>query len=123
MTATEFRPPKNPDFDAATAAEAIAMNLAMPTISTLKAGALAKELKKLPATAHHANEIIKIIDCEEPNLTDLREALLEQCRELTEAKHLHPGAIGKQIIGDLANRCLDTAMTCTKAIQGSSTDQ
>ena len=123
MATTAFRPPKNQDFDAAAAAEAITLNLAMPAITALKAGALAKELKRLPATTNHANEIIKIIDCEEPNLTDLREALLEQCRELTEAKHLHPAAIGKQIIGDLADRCLDTAMTCAKAIQGSSTNQ
>ena len=123
LPATAFRPPDNRDFDAAAAAENIAMNLAMPVVAALKAGSLAKDLNKLPATTSQANEIIKIIDCEEPNLTDLRKALLEQCRELTEAKQTHPGAIGKRTIGELADRCLDIAVDCKKAIQRASADQ
>ena len=99
------------------------MKTAMPAIATLKAGSLAKDLNRMPATTTQANQIIMIIDCAEPNLANLREALLEQCRELTEAKQKQPSNISKRALGNLADRCLDIAVDCAKAIEACSTVQ
>ena len=123
MPTTTRTPPNSASFDAAAAAEAIAMNVAMPALAILKAGALAKDLKRLPATTNQADQIIMIVDCAKPDLVNLRETLLEQCRELTKAKQSQPGNTSKRALGGLADRCLDIAVDCAKAIKGYSTDQ
>ena len=111
MTTTANRPPETAEITAAEAA-------VMPTIAALKAGALALELKQLPAPTSHADRITEICDCREPDMDALRQALLEQCHELTEAKARQHSANARQTVGSYADRCLDAAMACARAIGG-----
>ena len=106
------------DFDAAKAAEDIAMSHAMPVIAAMKAGALALKLKRLPAPTSQADHIMTIVDAPEPNLNELRDALLEQCRELNGAKQRHTSQNSQRALGDFADQCLDLAMECGRVITG-----
>ena len=106
------------DFDAAKAAEDIAMNHAMPVIAAMKAGALALKLKSLPATTSQADRIMAIVDGPEPDLNELRDALLEQCRELNAARQRHTSRNSQETLGDFADRCLDLAVECGRVTTG-----
>ena len=112
---TANRPPETAEI---TAAEAAVMQRAMPTMAALKAGALALELKQLPAPTSHSDRIAEICDCREPDMDELRQGLLEQCRELTEAKARQHSVNARQTVGSYADRCLDAAMACARAIGG-----
>lgn len=117
MTTTTFEPSGNHDFGAVAAAEAVVNNITLPSMAAMKAEALASDLSRLPATTNHAARITEICSQPQPNLKELRQALLAQCRELTAAKERQTGAISRRSIGEHADRCLDIATDCQRAIE------
>ena len=119
MTATTYYPSDNRNFDAAAAAEQCAMNIALPLVATMKAETLAVELRKMPALTNHAARITEICSRDKPDLEELRQALLDQCRELTQAKQRQASGNSRRTIGNYADRCLDVATDCRRAMESS----
>ena len=108
---TLTRPPPDLAAEADTATQQAANNVVI-----LKAGTLTMDLRRLPATKNQARRLIKILDCLEPDLEELHQALLDQCRELTDQKQKQNPS-DRKTLGDYADRCLDTATACHHAMQ------
>ena len=112
MTTTKPRTPTHPPPNGADAEDA-AIRKAVSNIPILRAGVLAMDIKREPATMNHAERLIKILDNQEPDLEEIHQALLNQCHELTEQKHAH---MSRKTLDDYVDRCLDAANACRRAI-------
>jgi len=72
---------------------------------------LSEQIRKLSTRTSQVNRIDRICGADQPDRAELREALLEQCRELTGNKQAYSGR-SESILADFANRCFDLAMQC-----------
>ena len=113
MTTTANRPPETAEI---IAAEAAVMQRAMPTIAALKAGTLALELKQLPMPTSHADRIAEICDCREPDMDELRQGFAGTVPRADRSQGPATQRNARQTVGSYADRCLDAAMACARAI-------
>ena len=91
------------------AATATAAPNADPVIE--EARNLADRLERLPSQTSESRNIKRICSEASPDRCQLRAALLNQCREITDAKTAHSGRSAGVLAG-FADLCFDLAMRC-----------
>lgn len=72
---------------------------------------LADRLERLPSQTSQSRNIKRICSEASPDRGHLREALLNQCREITAAKTAHSGR-SAGVLAEFSDLCFDLAMRC-----------